>query len=155
MTAQKKDEDSLPGKQDSTLLCTFCGKNQNEVKKLIAGPGVNICGQCVDVCNKVLDGSPPSKLPEIAAVVKGKCSFCGKIPEQTASGQMLSGSGASICHECVDLCNEIVNEELFAILEPMADLSKTTCFFQNKNRGKGSCCTEYHCPSTDRHKRKA
>jgi ClpX C4-type zinc finger len=34
--------------------CSFCGKSQDEVKKLIAGPGVYICDKCVDLCNEVL-----------------------------------------------------------------------------------------------------
>ena len=36
--------------------CSFCGKGQDEVKKLIAGPGVYICNQCVALCNEVLAG---------------------------------------------------------------------------------------------------
>lgn len=36
-------------------LCSFCGKSQNEVKKLIAGPGVYICDSCVDVCKTIID----------------------------------------------------------------------------------------------------
>ena len=36
------------------LTCSFCGKNQEEVKKLIAGPAVYICDECVDVCRKIL-----------------------------------------------------------------------------------------------------
>ncbi len=36
------------------LRCSFCGKNQREVKKLIAGPGVYICDECVDLCNDIL-----------------------------------------------------------------------------------------------------
>ena len=33
------------------LKCSFCGKSQKQVKKLIAGPGVYICDECVDLCN--------------------------------------------------------------------------------------------------------
>ena len=40
--------------EDKNLLCTFCGKNQNEVKKLIAGPSVFICDECVDLCNDII-----------------------------------------------------------------------------------------------------
>ncbi|MGQ9472448.1 MAG: ATP-dependent Clp protease ATP-binding subunit ClpX [Candidatus Caldatribacteriaceae bacterium] len=36
------------------LRCSFCGKNQAEVKKLIAGPGVYICNECVELCNEIL-----------------------------------------------------------------------------------------------------
>jgi len=37
------------------LKCSFCGKNQKQVKKLIAGPGVYICDECIDLCNEIID----------------------------------------------------------------------------------------------------
>lgn len=39
----------------SSLRCSFCGKGQKEVKKLIAGPGVYICDECIDLCNDIID----------------------------------------------------------------------------------------------------
>lgn len=39
---------------DKDLYCSFCGKHQDEVRKLIAGPGVYICDECVDLCNEIL-----------------------------------------------------------------------------------------------------
>ncbi|SVC95890.1 uncharacterized protein METZ01_LOCUS348744, partial [marine metagenome] len=39
---------------DNLLFCSFCGKNQNEVRKLIAGPSVYICDECVDLCNDII-----------------------------------------------------------------------------------------------------
>ena len=43
-------------KDDSTddLLCSFCGKSQDEVKKLIAGPSVYICDECIQLCNEII-----------------------------------------------------------------------------------------------------
>ncbi len=38
-----------------SLKCSFCGKGQKEVKKLIAGPGVYICDECIDLCNDIID----------------------------------------------------------------------------------------------------
>jgi hypothetical protein len=38
------------------LYCSFCGKNQTQVHKLIAGPTVFICDECVDLCNKIIAG---------------------------------------------------------------------------------------------------
>jgi ATP-dependent Clp protease ATP-binding subunit ClpX len=56
---------------DSHLKCSFCGKSQEQVRKLIAGPGVYICDECVELCNEILDeelldpngpsGHPPTK----------------------------------------------------------------------------------------------
>jgi ATP-dependent Clp protease ATP-binding subunit ClpA len=49
-----------PGKQrrrsrgKALLACSFCGKSQRQVKKLIAGPGVYICDECIDLCNEII-----------------------------------------------------------------------------------------------------
>jgi ATP-dependent Clp protease ATP-binding subunit ClpX len=40
---------------NGALKCSFCGKGQKEVKKLIAGPGVYICDECIDLCNDIID----------------------------------------------------------------------------------------------------
>ncbi|MDY6936265.1 MAG: ATP-dependent protease ATP-binding subunit ClpX [Cyanobacteriota bacterium] len=45
----------MSSKYDSHLKCSFCGKSQEQVRKLIAGPGVYICDECVDLCNEILD----------------------------------------------------------------------------------------------------
>ena len=37
------------------LKCSFCGKSQKQVKKLIAGPGVYICDECIELCNEIVD----------------------------------------------------------------------------------------------------
>ena len=39
---------------EKMLYCSFCGKSQNEVKKLIAGPSVYICDECIDLCNDII-----------------------------------------------------------------------------------------------------
>ena len=47
----------MPKYQDSQeqLKCSFCGKTQRQVKKLIAGPGVYICDECIELCNEIID----------------------------------------------------------------------------------------------------
>ena len=37
------------------LKCSFCGKSQKQVKKLIAGPGVYICDECIELCNEIIE----------------------------------------------------------------------------------------------------
>lgn len=54
------------------LTCSFCGKSQDEVKKLIAGPSVYICDECVDLCNDILAGD---------AGFEGNCYPEGQIPK--------------------------------------------------------------------------
>ncbi len=57
---------------DSNLACSFCGKNQREVKKLIAGPTVYICDECIELCNDIIAeeygqeeaAAPTSRVPK-------------------------------------------------------------------------------------------
>ncbi|MGC9524882.1 MAG: ATP-dependent protease ATP-binding subunit ClpX [Limnospira sp.] len=67
-------------KYDSHLKCSFCGKSQEQVRKLIAGPGVYICDECVELCNEILDEElfdsatappvPPAPRPQPAPAPK-------------------------------------------------------------------------------------
>ena len=41
-------------KDEEALKCSFCGKGQDEVKKLIAGPTVYICNECIELCNEII-----------------------------------------------------------------------------------------------------
>ena len=43
------------GETSETLKCSFCGKSQKQVKKLIAGPAVYICDECIDLCNEIIE----------------------------------------------------------------------------------------------------
>ena len=47
-------------KSTATLTCSFCGKHQRQVKKLIAGPGVYICNGCVDLCVEIIAREGPN-----------------------------------------------------------------------------------------------
>ena len=40
------------------MKCSFCGKNQDEVRKLIQGPGVYICDECIELCSEIIDEDP-------------------------------------------------------------------------------------------------
>ncbi len=70
----------MAAKKETLLYCSFCGKSQHEVKKLIAGPSVFICDECIDLCNDIIrdegdtleHAKPASDLPtpsEIHAVL--------------------------------------------------------------------------------------
>jgi hypothetical protein len=106
------------------LACTFCGKLQNEVRKLIAGPGVYICNGCIDVAVDVITSghAAPTALGVLNNVSEEqsgvRCNFCGKdrgqvervaiMPEVTVGR---TSSSAAICCECLVLCGEIITEE--------------------------------------------
>ena len=51
----RKETLARPTDSNEQLLCSFCGKSQRQVKKLIAGPGVYICDECIDLCNEIID----------------------------------------------------------------------------------------------------
>ena len=46
----------MPRNDDKMLRCSFCGKYQDEVERMIAGPGVCICNECIELCQEVLNG---------------------------------------------------------------------------------------------------
>ena len=105
------------------LACTFCGKDQKQVKKLIAGPSVYICNGCVDLAKSVISDNEPASTPvaELSAGTEQEprvqCSFCGKRRDQAAALVVSSAltsrnSPATICAECLGLCSEIITEEL-------------------------------------------
>ena len=54
MANQKKDKD---------LICNFCGKHQDEVERMIIGPGVNICNECIELCHSLLDDGDKPPVP--------------------------------------------------------------------------------------------
>ena len=51
------------GDENKKVKCSFCGKNQNQVRKMIAGPNVNICDECVEICCDIID-EERNKIPE-------------------------------------------------------------------------------------------
>ncbi|HEY0819279.1 MAG TPA: ATP-dependent Clp protease ATP-binding subunit ClpX [Rhizobacter sp.] len=60
--AEKKGSSS-----EKVLYCSFCGKSQHEVKKLIAGPSVFICDECIELCNDIIRDEVPADTPEARA----------------------------------------------------------------------------------------
>jgi ATP-dependent Clp protease ATP-binding subunit ClpX len=52
--------DKKGSSSEKTLYCSFCGKSQHEVKKLIAGPSVFICDECIDLCNEIIRDEVPA-----------------------------------------------------------------------------------------------
>ena len=57
-----RDDDN----KEKPVRCSFCNKAQNEVATLIAGPGVYICDECVDLCRSIIDEAPKQKKKDSA-----------------------------------------------------------------------------------------
>jgi hypothetical protein len=120
---RRQQRRARPG--DLLLACTFCGKEQKQVRKLIAGPGVYICDGCIALAGNLLRSGRAAAtsfgemidIPEHATGIQ--CTFCGKdrgqvdgmavMPEVTVDR---TSASAAICAECLDLCDEIIVEEL-------------------------------------------
>jgi hypothetical protein len=83
--------------------CSFCGVNQHMVNKLVSGPGVNICDECIAFLNEILEKSP---LSNNSLSDKRKCSFCGT----SLVRRLFAGPGVYICFECLECCNRALKD---------------------------------------------
>jgi ATP-dependent Clp protease ATP-binding subunit ClpX len=57
---------------NDNLFCSFCGKNQKEVKKLIAGPAVYICDECIQLCSEIIEEETEKEAGELASLMVPK-----------------------------------------------------------------------------------
>ena len=69
MKSSKVDQIQMENKDNSKLSCTFCGKGQEDVRKLIAGPSVYICDECVDLCNDIIEEEVKANDEEVLEVL--------------------------------------------------------------------------------------
>ncbi len=88
-------KDKKGSKDDEKLLyCSFCGKSQDEVRKLIAGPAVYVCDECVELCNDIikeeLDGDSEPGDGELPKPKEIKAELDGYVIGQEAAKKMLS-----------------------------------------------------------------
>src|SRR3990170_608790 len=69
------------GDSKSTLYCSFCGKSQHEVRKLIAGPTVFICDECVELCNDIIREESKSALVKTRDGVPTPLEICNVLDD--------------------------------------------------------------------------
>lgn len=89
-------------RRDDVIRCSFCGKAQDEVSKLIAGPKVYICDECVRVCQDIIEHehqehktvNPPDHYAPVS------CSLCGMLTPPS-SALLLENRGL-LCPVCLD-----------------------------------------------------
>ena len=96
----KFDDDAKPA------VCSFCGRNQNEVRKLVAGPSVHICDQCVELCKNILveelDAGEVSKgkSAKTGAKENGLCGIC--MEERESDELIFLPHAAYMCAGCLE-----------------------------------------------------
>ena len=85
----------MPKKKDENdnLFCSFCGKNQSEVRKLIAGPAVYICDECIQLCSEIIEEESEKEAKDSERIlvpkeIKGKLD--GYVIEQESAKRVLS-----------------------------------------------------------------
>lgn len=54
---------------EELLCCSFCGKSQNDVRKLIAGPGVYVCNECIDICNEIINDDEQAETSAVRTTI--------------------------------------------------------------------------------------
>ncbi len=90
-------------------VCTWCDRPPSEVSKLIAGPAVFICDDCIEAAERALNGTSGSRGPALRSAEPGsrlRCSFCRKRAGGTRS---LAVGKANVCSDCLRTCREILN----------------------------------------------
>jgi hypothetical protein len=100
------------GKTPRDMICTFCERPPSEVAKLMAGPNVYICDDCVALARRALDdgraGAGRHKLTAAPKGAKSRCSFCSKPSD--AQRALATGELANICSECLVVCDQILSD---------------------------------------------
>jgi hypothetical protein len=100
-------------RRSTKVRCSFCNVSQVDTKKLVAGPGVYVCEQCIAIGEDVVRSGNPGKGPRqvvlrSAITEPHDCGFCGKVPAQVAA--MVKGGRGRICDECLAACRAILDE---------------------------------------------
>jgi hypothetical protein len=101
-----------------TLRCSFCNKSKDEVKKLIAGPAVFICDECVEACVQILKQeasssaaeSPQQPQPDLANSVIGRerlaCRLCGEA--KPVAAMLHIPERGPVCGACADAVETVL-----------------------------------------------
>ena len=74
------------GDEKGQIKCSFCGKIQDQVRKLVAGPGVYICDECIELCNEIIE-------EELSEDVEFELGNCLSLKRLKPFGSVCSWSG--------------------------------------------------------------
>lgn len=88
-------------------VCTWCTRPPSEVRKLVAGPNLYICDDCVADAFRQL--AKTSKSTAGLRAVRARCSFCRRAA--TGERKVVTGARANVCDDCLRLCREFMTLE--------------------------------------------
>src|SRR5438445_10856839 len=105
----KRPEAEEPSK---TYTCSFCGKSQDEVRKLIAGPTVYICDECIDLCNDIIAEEVELEGPASPVASLNTPTWCRvcRLPKSAEEVVAVSELGFFGCRLCLDLIHAATDE---------------------------------------------
>jgi len=92
-------------KERVVASCSFCLKPNDRVEKLVAGPGVYICDQCVDLCNQIIDSAPTRQAPRVAPWEQDVSleDALASLPRMAAAGAQVEDNLAQWVHKARQL----------------------------------------------------
>lgn len=103
------------GPSGGLVACSFCGRGSREVATMVAGPCVYICDCCVSTALEVVTTNaavqrPGAPMSPVDSEADHSCSFCSK--HRRLVPALVTGLRASVCAECLELCQDIMDERL-------------------------------------------
>jgi hypothetical protein len=114
--AEKPGKRPKAEESGKTYTCSFCGKSQDEVRKLIAGPTVYICDECIDLCNDIIaeEVDQEEQLQGPSSPVSSLntptwCRVC-RLPKPAEEVVAVSELGFFVCRRCIDLIRAATDE---------------------------------------------
>ena len=110
------NEENNDSKSKNTLYCSFCGKSQHEVKKLIAVPTVFICDECVELCMDIIKEENKSSLVKHQDGVPSPKEICGVLDEYVI-GQKLAKESERQRRETTSLSRPSFSEMMMIYFE--------------------------------------
>jgi len=109
------------------LRCSFCAKSVDDIHLLIAGPSVHICDQCVDLCNRIIEGDV-SRASEVsvkpAVSFSRRCLLC-RIPKDPSELRRVRERGL-LCLECIEAVQNAVVGTIHHVDITVADMARST-----------------------------
>ncbi len=96
----------MPNTEERVVAsCSFCLKPNDQVEKLVAGPGVYICKQCVDLCNQIIDTNPTRRPPRLAPWEQDVTldDALASLPRMAAAGAQVESNLAQWVHRAREL----------------------------------------------------
>jgi len=94
----------------ANLHCSFCGKHQNELRKLIAGPSVYICDECIYMCNDIIAEDGELQGTASAASSLRLAEWCRVCRRRRVAPELVAVPDVGhVCHRCVDAIRAAVD----------------------------------------------